>query len=304
MPPSSAFLFVTGSTSPVGRRVLRFLLAKDWNLRCLLRSPNPELEALSPGRLTSVGGNLEDPAPWEHALEGAHAVIHLAPIALVPPVVDAALRRDVRRLIALSSTRLFTRFEDPLLAGIERGEAALEASPLHYTLLRPAMIYGAGPDANVDRLVRWLDRRSWLPLIGGGRGRVQPVHADDVADAVLRCLERPVETDRLALTLAGPQPMTWRAMAEAVAKNRGVRLRWIPVPRVLAVAGAACLDALPRRRRSYGGMISRLFEDRAFDISATSTALAGWRPADFSTGLERTYGAAVSSGGMASDRIR
>lgn len=304
MPPSSAFLFVTGSTSPVGRRVLRLLLAEGWNLRCLVRSPKPELEALSPGRLTIIVGKLEDPAPWEHTLEGAHAVIHLAPIALVAPLVDAALRRSVRRLIAISSTRRFTRFEDPILAGIERGEAALEASALHYTLLRPTMIYGAGPDANVDRLVRWLERRSWLPLIGGGRGRVQPVHADDVADVVLRCLARPAQTDRLALTLAGPQPMTWRAMAETVAKIRGVRLRWIPIPRLLAVAAAACLDALPLRRRSYGGIIARLFEDRAFDISPTSIALDGWRPVDFSTGLERTYGAAVSSRGMASNRIR
>jgi uncharacterized protein YbjT (DUF2867 family) len=157
------------------------------------------------------------------------------------------------------------------------------------------MMYGGAADANVHALARWFERRSWMPLIDGGRALVQPVHIDDVADAVTRCLERPELTARRALTLAGPYSMTWKAMAESVAGSRGRRVRWIPLPRPLILAVARALAPVSPHAHRLAAIVERLAEDRAFDIGDTSRILGGWHPVEFDIGLERTYGSAVSS---------
>jgi nucleoside-diphosphate-sugar epimerase len=290
---ADSFIFITGVTSPVGRAVVRRLASAGYRLCCLLRSSEGERAPFNESRLSIVRGDLIDPAPWESALDGAAAVVHLAPIGRVVPLAAASSRRGVGRFIALSSTRRFTRFDDAVARRVIDGEAALEASPLNFTVLRPTMMYGGAADANIHALARWFERRSWLPLIGGGRALVQPVHIDDVADAVARCLDRPELTARRALTLAGPHPMTWKAMAESVAASRGRRVHWIPLPARPALALVRSLAPYSLRAARLAAIIQRLGEDRAFDIEDAARLLGGWTPVDFRTGLERTYGSAV-----------
>ena len=55
-------------------------------------------------------------------------------------------------------------------------------------MLHPTMIYGAQGEDNVQRLAALLRRLPFVPLPGGGRALVQPIHQDDVTRAIRAAL--------------------------------------------------------------------------------------------------------------------
>lgn len=289
-------VFVTGGSSPVGRLVLRSLLNESAEITCLFHRPAAETLLRQEGVSRLIQGSTQNPERWQHVISDADVVVSLAPIALSRPLIAAAMRAKTGRYIALSSTRSVSRIPDPSVAGVGEAEAALENSPLNYTILRSTMMYGALEDANVHRIALLLERQPWIPLIDGGAARVQPVHVADVADAVLRAISGRPECERQALTLAGPEAMSWKAMVETIADVRGRNVRWIPVPYPVASGTAGLLAKLLRRWGTLPNIIARMREDRTFDIRESSIRLGGWRPRPFREGLERSYADIVSLG--------
>lgn len=260
----------------------------------MLRSAAAERALFNFGATSVIRGDCREPAAWEHTLEGIPILLHLAPVSLAPGIVDVARRKGVHRFIAISSTRGLTHLNDELAEGVREGETAIRDAPLVYTILRCSMIYGSKRDANVDRIARWLEQHQWLPLIDGGTAQIQPVHLDDVVDAVLKTLALPGPTRNATLTVAGPASLSWREMAETLAELKGKRIRWVPVPRKPARLLARGAARLSSRFAGFPDVIERLGEDRQYDISETCARLAGWRPMDFRTGAERTYGGDVN----------
>ena len=118
-------------------------------------------------------------------------MIHMAHVRFAGHAVQACQAAGVRRVIALSSTRRFTKFPEQTARWVMEGEAALTDSPLDYTILRSAMIFGADRDHNLEKLVRWLRRWPCLPLLAGGQNLVQPIYTWDLVDAIVCALQNP-----------------------------------------------------------------------------------------------------------------
>ncbi|MCL5271253.1 MAG: NAD(P)H-binding protein [bacterium] len=242
-------LFLTGATSHTGSHVARRLLADGWRLRCLNHDPARAGYLPQDERLEILPGDLTRPGDaWAARLEGASACIHMAHVGYGAQIAAACAAAGVRRVIALSSTRRFTRFPEPTARLVIEGEAALAASDLDYTILRATMIFGGPRDNNLEKIVRWLQRCRWMPLVAGGRNLVQPIFVLDLVEAVVRTLGRPDATRCRALTIAGPEPMTQRAMIEAVGRALDRPVRWVPVPYGLYYAAAGVAECIRSRR--------------------------------------------------------
>ena len=84
------------------------------------------------------------------------------------------------------------------------GEAAFLASGRSGVMLHPTMIYGAQGEDNVQRLAALLRRLPIVPLPGGGKALVQPIHQDDVTRAHPRRAGASHGMARTALVIAGP----------------------------------------------------------------------------------------------------
>ncbi|HOR27682.1 MAG TPA: NAD(P)H-binding protein [Candidatus Sumerlaeota bacterium] len=282
---SRGLIFLTGATGHTGSRLARRLAEEGWRARCLLHTPGRRAYLPDHPRIEVVEGSLTEPAGWAASAAGAAALIHAAHVGFAPRVVEACRAAGVERVIALSSTRRFTRFPEETARRVIAGEEALEHSGLAWTVLRPTMIYGGDRDNNLERLVRWLRRRRWLPRVGDGRNLVQPIFVADLVEAVMRALARPVETRGRALTLAGPEPLTQRQLIEEVAAAMGIRVRWVPVPYGLAMAAAGALELCLRRPPVTRAQLRRTLEDKAFDIDEARAALGGWQPRPFGEGI-------------------
>jgi uncharacterized protein YbjT (DUF2867 family) len=274
---------VVGASGRSGLALCRALAAAGVPVVAVVRDP----EKWRAGGLVAEArvADLTDPEALRAALHdaariasGAHARHTAAILAAAPPAA---------RLVLLGSTRRFTRWPDAHGTGVMAGEAVLLGAGRGGVMLHPTMIYGAAGEDNVQRLAALLARLPLVPLPGGGRALVQPIHQDDVTRCVLAALEVPWTAPR-ALVIAGPAPLPYADFVRAVARAAGLK-----PPRVVAVPGwllraAAPLTALPVLPRIRGDEVRRLLEDKAFPIDDMVTTL-GIRPVSLDEGLARTF---------------
>ncbi len=231
--------------------------------------------------------DLSDPGRLAEALRGAQAVVSCAHARHAKTIIAAA--PPDARLIFLGSTRKFTRWPDDHGNGVLAGEQAFLRSGRHGVMLHPTMIYGAEGEDNVRRLAALARRLPVLPLPGGGRAMVQPIHQSDVTRAILAALEHDWDGAR-SMVIAGPEAMPYHAFVRAVALASGVsRPRFLPVPALPLIAAAALTRFIPGLPTVSPAEIRRLLEDKAFDI-APMRAVLGLTPITLSEGLALTFG--------------
>jgi uncharacterized protein YbjT (DUF2867 family) len=238
------------------------------------------------GHDTPRVADLTDRSALTAALRNARRVVSCAHARHAPAVLAAA--PVDARFVFLGSTRKFTRWPDAHGRGVQAGEAAFLASGRAGVMLHPTMIYGAEGEDNVQRLAALLRRLPIVPLPGGGRALVQPIHQDDLARCIRAALDRDWDGPR-TLVVAGPEPVAYADFVRAIAAAAGLaRPRLVPLPAWLLIAAAlptALLPVVPTIRPSE---IRRLLEDKAFDISPMVAAL-GVQPMALQDGLARTF---------------
>ena len=69
-------ILVTGATGAIGRAVCRDLVTHGYLVLGLVR--NDEAKARLPYAVIPVPGDIRDPGGWEHSIEQADILIHLA----------------------------------------------------------------------------------------------------------------------------------------------------------------------------------------------------------------------------------
>lgn len=227
---------------------------------------------------------------------GARTVVHLAGVAHAPALIPALAAARVERLVILSSTGVHTRLPSVAAAAKRAGEDVVRAASLAWTILRPTMIYGRPGDRNVERLLRWLRSCPVLPMPGGGAVPQQPVHVDDLADAILACLDRP-DSARQTFDLGGPEALSLGELVRECGRALGRRPLLVPVPLGPAHGAVRFARALRLPTPVRPEQILRLTESKAVDIG-TARAVLGYRPRPFPEGVREE--AALLFGGAGS----
>ncbi len=102
-------------------------------------------------------------------------------------LAQACATAGVRRVVHVSALGADAQAPSRYLRSKAAGEAALASPALDLTVLRPSVIFGEG-----DRFLNLFARlQSVFPVIplAGAEARFQPVWVDDVALAIVRCLD-------------------------------------------------------------------------------------------------------------------
>jgi len=234
--------------------------------------PTSDRSVLPDGLQVRVG-DLSSTLP----LEGIDTLVYCASMGFghVPPLVSALEAAGVRRAVFVSTTAIFTSLPAPSRAVRLAAEAAVQASTLDWTILRPTMIYGTDRDRNISRLLRYLRRWPVFPLCGNALW--QPVHVEDVADAVVSALDSPLAV-RNSYNLPGAQPVRFSELVRTAARavNRRVLLVPVPIP-AAALAARATRLVTPEQ-------VHRLAEDKAFTY-ADATRDFNYHPRSFAEGV-------------------
>ncbi len=275
---------VIGATGRSGLALCRSLLADGVPVVPIVRNPQKWGAARLPGALRQA--DLRDREALRNALADATRVVCCTHARHTSAILAAA--PDVAVLVLLGSTRKFTRWPDAHGNGVLAGEAALLGSGRSGVMLHPTMIYGAQGEENVQRLARLLRRLPVMPLPGGGRFLVQPIHQSDVTRCIRSALARRWDGPA-SLVIAGPEPVRYTDFVRAVAAAAGLRkpliLPFPAAPLILAARLTRRVTALPPVQPEE---IRRLVEDKAFDIGPMRAALAV-DPIPLAKGLALTF---------------
>lgn len=280
---------VTGASGQIGRALLPRLGGSRLPVAALARS-----RPAWAGELAGIDWRIADLRQgWPGDLR-CERLVHAGPLELLPALVPGAAGAGLKRLVAFSSTSVLVKADsaDPVerryIEVLRRAETELErtceAAGVSLTLLRPTLIYGMGMDASLTPLARLIRRWRFMVLPGPGNGRRQPVHARDLADAVLAALERPAAGQR-SYTLGGGSTMTYRQMVETLFRAQGLRPRILTLPAGACRAGIRVLRLLRPYRQLSPALVDRLERDLVFDDQAARQEL-GWRPRPFALSPE------------------
>jgi nucleoside-diphosphate-sugar epimerase len=272
-PSSERSAIVTGATGLIGRCLLPLLLERSFAIQAISRRPRPPSGSREPRAVRWVVMDLERPV----AVDPAECLIHTAPLWLLPELLRTTASAGVKRLVAVSSTSLFTKREAGTpkeremarrLAEAERiMETLCREHGIRWTVLRPTLIYGGGRDRNVSDIARFIARFGFFPIAGAGAGRRQPVHAADLAAACLAVLDNSATFER-AYETPGGETLTYVEMVSRIARGVGRPPRLIHLPRPLLRVALAVASRLPGRRHMTADMADRMDQDLAFDDAA------------------------------------
>lgn len=265
-------ILVTGATSQVGYFLLPRMLSAQLPVIALSRHPQQPVEGV-----TWCQGHLPE-IPLATKL---HGIISLGPLESLAHWLSKHESPPAARLVATSSMSILTKrhstqaSERLTVGSLEAGEAGVIRECVRlgmaWTLIRPTLIYGAGIDKSLTLVAHKAARWRVFPL-PAGRGRRQPLHADDLAQALLLALDCN-ETSGKVLELGGGERLTAQDMFERVRKNLPVRT--LPVR-----LGPKLLSFMYRVLPKFRGPLSRLNEDLIAD-NADVRNLLGLSPRPF-----------------------
>jgi uncharacterized protein YbjT (DUF2867 family) len=109
-----------------------------------------------------------------------------------------------------------------------QGERAVRAANPGAVLVRPAVMFGPD-DAFLTVILQLVRRLPAYPMFGSGTTRLQPAHVEDVAEAIVRLLQR-TDRDPRTLECGGPQVYTYRELVRSIAGGAGREPILCPVP--------------------------------------------------------------------------
>lgn len=258
-PDAPRRILVLGGSGFVGASVCEKLVERSGGASgCITvpsRRPQRALDIRPLPTLELPEANLHDDAALAALVAGHDAVINLVAIlhgtaaqfqqvhVELPRRLGAACAaKGVRRLVHVSALGVAPDAPSNYLRSKAAGEATLKAAGLELTLLRPSVIFGAR-DRFMNLFASLLAVAPVVPLAGHD-ARFQPVWVDDVAGAVVACLDRP-ETIGQTYECAGPTVYTLGDMVRLAGRWSGHERLVFPLPDALARLQAGAMALLP-----------------------------------------------------------
>lgn len=255
---------VFGGSGFVGRHAVRALAAQGWRVRAAVRRPDlaGHLQPMGAvGQVHAVQANVRFPDSVRRAVEGADAVVNLVGIlaksgrqtfqavhaAGARAVAEAASAAGARALVHISAIGADKNAKANYARTKWAGEAAvLERFP-DAVVLRPSLVFGP-EDQLFNRFAAMAGLSPFLPLIGGGRTRLQPVWVGDVAAAIAAaCAGR--ARPHTVYELGGPEVVSFRELLDKTMAWSGRKRLYLRMPFWAAKLGALATVPLPNSLR-------------------------------------------------------
>ena len=158
----------------------------------------------------------------------------------------AAAQCGIKRIVQISALGVGKGINTPYMQTKQAADEFLQTLDLDWTILRPSLIYGE--DGASTRMFLLLARMPVLLLPDAGKQRVQPVHIDDVAQAVVALLAPNTASPplRSILECVGSEVVTLAGLIASYRMQRGGNAPWIAaVPNILLQAMAWIGDHIP-----------------------------------------------------------
>lgn len=221
-------ILVTGGTGFIGQALIRRLAEFDMEVRTLIR-PSQTSPSLPKGVPIDVAvAGLDDLRGLRAALVGVDTVYHLIggewkgaradlmriDILGTQNVLRACQDAKIERFFYLSHLGADRASAYPVFKAKAIAEEYIRRSGLDFTILRTAMVFGAG-DGFTTGLAQLLHAPLPLLVPGEGASLLQPIWVEDLATCLVWALDD-VATKRRVFEVGGPEYLTFRQIIEII----------------------------------------------------------------------------------------
>jgi len=256
----TSLVTVFGGSGFIGRNVVRALAKAGYRIRVAVRYPNlahylPPMGTV--GQIQLMKCNVNDAAQVARAMQGADAVINLVGVlysrgaqsfdalqAEAPGTIAmAAKAAGAARFVQMSSIGADAESESGYARSKAEGERVVREEFPAATILRPSIVFGP-EDGFFNKFAGMARMLPFLPLIGGGHTKFQPVFVGDVADAIVTCLSDPA-TQGKTYELGGPAVYSFKELMQFILRETHRSRPLLPVPFFLASLKAMFLQFMP-----------------------------------------------------------
>jgi len=175
-------------------------------------------------------------------LHGTEAAFDKAHVQLPSGLVKACDAAGQRRIVHVSALGADLNAASMYQRSKARGEAVLLNSGLDVSMLRPSVIFGAE-----DKFLNtFASLQKFLPVIplAGSTARFQPVWVEDVAMALVKCLEDK-STIGKTFEACGPEIFTLKQLVQLAGQYSGNDRPVFGLPDALARVQAALMELAP-----------------------------------------------------------
>ncbi len=288
-------VLVLGADGFIGRHIAFALRARGWKVLATARGTS-RLTAMGFETLRADLGKPQthDPAFWHPHLEGGTHVVNVAGLLTGSARLMLAVHRDAPKALytamhggarAVLVSAIGIDNAETLFAQTKReGEQVAKAAGV--TILRPGLVM-ADTSYGGTSLARALATLPFVtPVVGRGDQVFNPVHADDLAIAVIACLEATPDKDPGPgpHDIGGPERVSQRQMLAGLRGWMGLSpVRVLSLPTKLAGFLGAIGDAMQLGPISRTA-VAQLEHGAEADEAAICTRL-GLAPRGFSTFL-------------------
>ena len=245
---------VFGASGFVGRHVVRELAKRGHRVRAAVRHPHDAV-FLQPmgavGQIQLVKANVRARESVTDALIGADAVVNLVGI-LAPTgkqkfdsvqaqgaahVAEEAAKLGIDNMVQVSAIGANAESKSVYARTKAEGEQAVMDAIPGATVVRPSIIFGPQDDFfnQFAGMARQFPFPPFLPLIGGGKTKFQPVYVDDVADAVVKLIDGEAPTGGI-YELGGPEVLTFKECLQLMLKIIDRKRPLMPLPFLMGYA--------------------------------------------------------------------
>ncbi len=272
-------IFMTGATGVVGRALLSRLAGDKRSAgkhmpQVVVLSRN--VSAASEPAVKFVTARLGEPEAWRHALEGCSEFVHMAAqtgkarpeqfervnVEGTRNALEAARAAGVKRFLFVSSIAAsYPELERyPYGRSKRAAEALVRESGLEWAIVRPTIVMSRR--AAIWHALEGLASLPVTPVFGGGVARIQPIHADDLAECLASWIEDP-SLDRGEYDLGGPEVLAFAEFLRRVRqRKKGSRGPLLALPGKSAIAVLSALErfALPLLPMTAGQLYAFVYD--------------------------------------------
>jgi nucleoside-diphosphate-sugar epimerase len=263
-------IIVTGATSIIGHFLLSRLMAAGYEVHAISRGGGKNV-VTTDNKL--IWHEADISRAEQFPLIHAQALIHLAPLWLLPPLLPVLALQRIKRVIAFGSTSLFSKVdsadagERQIACRLAEAEEAIrrlcDASETNWTVFRPTLVYDCVRDKNITRIGGFIRRYGFFPLLGKAVGLRQPVHADDLAKACVMVLEQPATFNK-AYNVSGGETLSYRRMVEKIFDSLGKPARFLTVPPWMFRSAITVMALISGKQGTTREMAMRMNVDLCF----------------------------------------
>ncbi len=278
---------VIGATGFTGHRIVHALResALSEGIIAVIR-PTSDRSRLAATGVEVRLADLADVRELTLVLRGVQTVVCAASLGFghAKDICTAIAAAEPHHAVFFSTTSVFTRVPNSSRETRILAEDIIRDSGIPATIVRPTMIYGRPGDRNIERLLQFLRLSPLVPVLDRGRALQQPVHVDDLADAViaiLRCRERTVAQ---TYNLPGPEAMPFAILVQRTAAALGRRCLLVPVPVTAARTMARVWSRTSMWPRVSEEQVDRVLENKNFAWNEAGSDF-GYQPRSFTAGV-------------------